>query len=87
LKIIFFHTATPDRNPTEYCWKMTRENLTSIKSLKNIEALKEEMNEFWEKHTFKHKMSHYLKWGLIVGVGSRQCREFAVNSKLIFCIQ
>ena len=62
LKILFFPPATPDRNQTEYCWKVTRENLTSIKSFKNIEALKEELNEFGEKHTFKHKMSHYLKW-------------------------
>ena len=61
LKILYFPPATPDRNPTEYCWKTTRENLTSIKSFKNIEVLKEELDEFWEKHTFTHKMSHYLK--------------------------
>lgn len=62
LKIMYFPSATPDRNPTEYCWKATREDLTSIKSFKNIEALKEGLDEFWEKHTFTHKMSHYLKW-------------------------
>ena len=62
LKISLFPTATPDRNPTEYCWKITREDFTSIKSFKNIKVLKEELGEFWEKHTFTHKMSHYLKW-------------------------
>ena len=62
LQISFFPPATPDRNPTEYCWKAAREQLTSIKSFKNIKVLKEELDEFWDKHTFTHKMSHYLKW-------------------------
>jgi len=25
LKILLFPPVTPDRNPTEYCWKITRE--------------------------------------------------------------
>lgn len=62
LQISFFPPATPDRNPTEYCWKAAREQLTSIKSFKNIKVLKEELDEFWDKHTFTHKMSHYLIW-------------------------
>ena len=62
LQILLFPPATPDRNPTEYCWKITREDLTSIKSFKNLKVLKEELDEFWDKHTFTHKMSHYLKW-------------------------
>ena len=62
LQILLFPPATPDRNPTEYCWKTTREELTSIKSFKNLKILKEELEEFWEKHVFTHKMSHYLKW-------------------------
>jgi hypothetical protein len=36
LQILFFPPATPDRNPTEHCWKMTEEDLRSIKSFKNI---------------------------------------------------
>ncbi|KKG66245.1 hypothetical protein DU74_09240 [Methanosarcina mazei] len=62
LQTMFFPSATPDRNPTEYCWKITREDLTSIKSFKNTKILKEELHEYWDKHTFTHKMSHYLKW-------------------------
>ena len=27
LQVVFFPKATPDRNPTEYCWKITREDL------------------------------------------------------------
>jgi len=34
----------------------------SIKSFKNVKVLKEELDEFGEKHIFTHKMSHYLKW-------------------------
>jgi putative transposase len=62
LQTSLFPPATPDRNPTEFCWKMTRKDLTSIKSFKNVTELKEELGKFWEKHTFTHKMSHYLKW-------------------------
>lgn len=62
LQILFFPPATPDKNPTEDCWKTTREELTSIKSFKNVKVLKEEMDGFWERHIFTHKMSHYLKW-------------------------
>ena len=36
LKVLLLPPATPDRNPTEYCWKTAREQLTSIKSFKNI---------------------------------------------------
>jgi len=45
LQTALFPPATPDRNPTEYCWKITREDLTSIKSFKNIKVLKEELDE------------------------------------------
>ena len=62
LQILLFPPATPDRNPTEFCWKITREDLTSIISFKNVKGLKEELDEYWGKHTFTHKMSHYLKW-------------------------
>jgi len=41
---------------------MTREDLMSIKSFKNLKVLKKELGEYWEKHPFRHKMSHYLKW-------------------------
>lgn len=43
---MYFPPATPDRNPTEYCWKAIREDVTLIKSFKNIEALKEELHEY-----------------------------------------
>jgi len=59
---LFLFLSYSRSNPTEYCWKITREDVTSIKSFKKIKVLKEELGEFWEKHTFTHKMSHYLKW-------------------------
>ena len=46
LQVLFFPPATSDRNPTEYCWETTREDLTLIKSFKNIKVLKEELKEF-----------------------------------------
>ena len=35
--------------------------LTSIKLFKIIKVLSEELDEFWYKQTFTHKISHYLK--------------------------
>jgi len=55
LQILYFPTATPNMNQTEYCWKTTMEKLASIKSLKNTKLLREELNEFWGEHTFTHK--------------------------------
>ncbi len=31
LQILYFPPATPERNPKKYCWKTTREELTSVK--------------------------------------------------------
>lgn len=62
LQVFYFPPATPDRNPTEFCWKRTRELRTSIKSFINVKVLIEELAEFWEDQPFTHKMSHYLKW-------------------------
>jgi hypothetical protein len=45
---------------------MTREDLTSIKLFKDVKVFKEELDEFGGKHTFTHKMSHYLKWRLYI---------------------
>lgn len=60
LKIIYFPTAAPDRNPTEFCWKRTRELFTSLISFDSIEQMTEGLGDFWEKHVFTHNVSHYL---------------------------
>ncbi|MCK5176630.1 MAG: IS630 family transposase [Candidatus Aenigmarchaeota archaeon] len=41
LEIIYFPTAAPDRNPTEFCWKRTRELFTSLISFDSIEQMTE----------------------------------------------
>jgi hypothetical protein len=62
LKSNHYHLSLNPKRSLEDLEKATREELTSIKSFKNIKVLKEEQKEFWEKHTFTHKMSHYLIW-------------------------
>ncbi|MCK5177132.1 MAG: hypothetical protein KAQ92_05380 [Candidatus Aenigmarchaeota archaeon] len=52
--------AAPDRNPTEFCWKRTRELFTSLISFDSIEQMTEGLGDFWEKHVFTHNVSHYL---------------------------
>jgi putative transposase len=68
LKISFFPTATPDRNPTEYCWKTTREDLTSIKSFKNIKVLNLPFKEmrFLPKFSLKIGIKRLFIFALIV---------------------
>ena len=39
---------------------MTNEN-EKMNSEKIVKVSKEEPDEFWKKHTFTHKMLHYLK--------------------------
>ncbi len=56
-----FPPVTLNRSQIKYCWKTIGEMLTSIKLVKIIKILSEEINEFWDKRKFIRKISHYLK--------------------------
>lgn len=57
---MFFPTGAPDRNPTELCWGITREEVTANESHDTEEDLYRHLVEFWRGHFFTHNVLNYL---------------------------
>ena len=60
LEYEYFSTAAPDKNPTEFCWKRTRQELLELYSFSTKKNLLESLSKLWEKGFFTHKVSRYL---------------------------
>lgn len=57
---MFFPTAAPDLNPTEECWRQTRENVTANKSHNSEEGLLDSLAAYWDRQPFAHNVLNYL---------------------------
>jgi putative transposase len=57
---MFFPTGASDLDPTEFCWKETRENVTANKSHNSEEELYRSLESYWSKKSFKHNLLNYL---------------------------
>ena len=57
---MFFPTGASDLNPTEFCWKITREEVTANESHNSKKELYEHLESFWRKHLFTHNVLNYL---------------------------
>lgn len=57
---MFFPTGASDLNPTELCWKITREEVTANESHDSEKQLYEHLESFWKNHKFTHKVPNYL---------------------------
>ena len=57
---MFFPTGASDLNPTEFCWKMTREEITANKSHNSKEELFRNLEAYWKKNPFQHNVLNYL---------------------------
>ncbi len=57
---MFFPTGASDLNPTEFCWKITREEVTANESHDSEEMLYTHLESFWRKHFFQHNVLNYL---------------------------
>lgn len=57
---MFFPTGASDLNPTEFCWKVTREEVTANESHNSKKELYEHLENFWRKHFFSHNLLNYL---------------------------
>jgi len=60
LEYDYFSTAAPDKNPTEFCWKRTRQELLQLYSFVNKKELLISLNILWKDGFFRHKLSNYL---------------------------
>lgn len=59
---MFFPTASSDLNPVEFCWKLTRDNVTANVSYNSEEQLVKSLKSYWDKQPFKHKLLNYLNY-------------------------
>ena len=59
---MFFPTGASDINPTEECWRQTRENVTANLSHNSNVKLYEHLQSYWNKQPFKHKLLNYLDY-------------------------
>lgn len=60
LEYEYFSTAAPDKNPTEFCWKRTRQELLQVYSFSTKDKLLESLAHLWKKGFFTHNLNNYL---------------------------
>jgi transposase len=60
LEYEYFSTAAPDKNPVEFCWKRTRQELLQLYSFSKKEDLLKSLENLWINGFFTHKLSNYL---------------------------
>lgn len=60
LEYEYFSTATPDKNPVEFCWKRTRQELLQLDSFSKKTELLSSLSKLWVNGFFTHKLSSYL---------------------------
>ena len=51
---------SPELNPIETCWKVTKHAAVSSQYFKTIDDLKYALVMFWDKHIFTQRFKRYL---------------------------
>jgi len=60
ISVEYIPPYSPELNPIETCWKVTKNNVTKSHYFKNIDDMQEELENFWEEHIFMQKFMRYL---------------------------
>lgn len=56
----FIPPYSPELNPIETCWKVTKNAVTKSQHFTTIESMQEALENFWDKHIFTQKFMRYL---------------------------
>lgn len=51
---------SPELNPIETCWKVTKNAVTKSQHFKTIDSMQKVLENFWNKHIFMQDFMHYL---------------------------
>lgn len=51
---------SPELNPIETCWKVTKNAVTKSQHFETIGSMQEVLENFWNKHIFTQNFMHYL---------------------------
>ena len=60
ISVEYLPTYSPELNPIETCWKVTKNAVTKSQYFPNIDLLQESLELFWEKHIFMQNFITYL---------------------------
>lgn len=51
---------SPELNPIETCWKVTKNNVTKSQYFENIEQMQNALENYWREHKFTQNFMRYL---------------------------
>ena len=60
IKVEFIPPYSPELNPIETCWKVTKNAVTKSQHFKTIDSMQEVLENFWNKHIFMQDFITYL---------------------------
>lgn len=60
IKVEFLPPYSPELNPIETNWKVTKNAVTKSQYFLNINAMQEALETFWQEHTFMQEFITYL---------------------------
>lgn len=60
ITIEFIPPYSPELNPIETCWKVTKNAVTKSQHFRTIDSMQEALELFWDKHIFMQKFITYL---------------------------
>ena len=60
VSVEFIPPYSPELNPIETCWKVTKNAVTKSQHFENIDSMQLALEEFWNKHIFTQRFITYL---------------------------
>ena len=51
---------SPELNPIETCWKVTKNAVTKSQHFMDLNSMQEKLEEFWDRHIFMQDFITYL---------------------------
>ena len=60
ISVEYIPPYSPELNPIETCWKVTKNNVTKSQYFENIDGMQEALEKFWTEHKFMQDFMRYL---------------------------
>lgn len=60
ISIEYLPPYSPELNPIETCWKVTKDRVTKSQYFTSLDDMQEALESFWAEHIFMQNFMHYL---------------------------
>lgn len=60
ISVEYIPPYSPELNPIETCWKVTKNAVTKSQHFKSIDTMQGDLEKFWGEHIFMQNFMHYL---------------------------